>query len=153
MWKSVCKATLLAGSLDILAATLQAYFMSGTTPDIVLKYIASGAVGQGAFVGGWEMVLLGLLFHFTITFACALTFFLVYPKLKFLHHRIWFDAATIGLIGWSVTTMAVVPLSRITPSPLELLHTLLAIGILILCIGLPIAFLTIRHYGNPIERE
>ena len=43
------KATAVAGSLDICAAFIQAYLVKGSTPDIILKYIASGLFGKDAF--------------------------------------------------------------------------------------------------------
>jgi hypothetical protein len=60
MWKYIAGTALLAGTLDIAAAFLQAWRMSGTTPVRVLRFIASGVMGKSAFSGGPEMPVLQL---------------------------------------------------------------------------------------------
>ena len=101
MWKQICKAALIAGCLDITAACTQAWLAKSITPDIVLKYIASGVFGKDAFAGGTGYILFGLLVHFFIVFACTLVYFLVYPKLKLLHINILLSSLFIALIAWA----------------------------------------------------
>src|ERR1043166_6809794 len=81
--KTIAWVGLLAGSLDILSAFVQAYLVRGTKPVVVLQYIASAAVGKTAFSGGWEMPLLGLLFHFIIAYSFTALFFVIFPNVKF----------------------------------------------------------------------
>lgn len=148
MWKNITKTALLAGSLDITAACLQAWFMSGVTPEQVLRYIAGGAFGKTAYSGGLEMPLLGLIFHFFIAFACTACYFWVYPKWRLLGRRLWLDSLLIGLVAWIVTTQIIVPLSHIKASPIILEKALMAIGILVVCIGLPIAWGAKKFYQS-----
>ncbi|NJN34942.1 MAG: hypothetical protein HC817_12500 [Saprospiraceae bacterium] len=75
MLKIILKTALIAGSLDITAACLQAYLKTGATPDRILAYIASGVFGKKAFSGGFPMQIAGLLFHFIIALACAACYF------------------------------------------------------------------------------
>ncbi|MBK8505754.1 MAG: hypothetical protein IPL46_28290 [Saprospiraceae bacterium] len=56
MWKSIIHAGLIAGMLDITAATFQAYLMRGTTPGQILQFIASGVFGSLAYEGGMAMI-------------------------------------------------------------------------------------------------
>ena len=81
MWKQIFKATLWAGSLDILAAFLNSYLRNKTSPGIVLQYIASGVLGEEAFSGGYATMAIGLFFHFMIAFSCTALFFVLFPRL------------------------------------------------------------------------
>ncbi len=146
MWKQIFKTTLLAGSLDITAACIQAYATNGTTPDIILKYVASGLLGKDAFAGGYGTMVIGLLFHFIIAFACTLVFFLLYPKLKFLHRSVLLNSFFIALIAWAVTTQIIIPLSEIKPGVFNLKKVAIAVAILFVCIGLPVAIAAKKYY-------
>jgi hypothetical protein len=146
MWKSIFITTLIAGTLDIAAACINAYHSAKITPDIILKYIASGAFGKTAFTGGTGMMIYGLLFHYIIAFACTFTFFLLYPKLSFLKHSIFLNAFLLGIIAWFVTTIIIIPLSKIPTSPIKFSQALIAISILIICIGLPVAYAAKKYF-------
>jgi hypothetical protein len=147
MWKQIFKTTLVVGILDIIAAFLQAYLTNKVSPDIVLKYIASGVFGDEAFDGGFNMLLAGLLFHFTIAFACAIIFFLLYPKLKFLHHKIAFNSFLIAVAAWVITTQIIMQLSKVSPPTFTLAKVLTAIVILFVCVGFPIAYSAKKFFG------
>lgn len=148
MWKQIYKTTIIAGTLDILAAFVQAYITNKVSPGIVLKYIASGAFGDKAFVGSFDMIFAGLVFHFTIAFACTSIFFLLYPKLKFLHHKVLLNSIIIAIIAWITTTQVIMPLSKIDPPIFHLVKELRAITILIVCVGLPIAYSAKKFQEN-----
>jgi hypothetical protein len=148
MRRQIFKATAIAGALDITAACIQAYLVKGTAPDIVLKYIASGLFGKDAFTGGFGYVLAGLLIHFFITFACTVTYFSVYPKIKLLHYNILLSALFVALIAWTITTRIIIPLSRIQPAPFDFTKAGIAIAILFFCIGLPITLFAKDFYSG-----
>jgi uncharacterized membrane protein YagU involved in acid resistance len=148
MWKQILKTTFIAGSLDIIAACTQAWLVKGTTPQIVLKYIASAVFGKDAFAGGTGMILSGLLFHFIIAFACTLVYFMLYPKIKLLHINIFLSSLFIALIAWIVTTRLIIPLSKIKPAPFNLTKALTAIAILYVCIGLPVSVFAKRYFNK-----
>ena len=140
MWKSILATTLFAGTLDILAACLNAYLSVNITPDKVLKYIASGVFGNAAFSGGTSMVLFGILFHFVIAFACTAVFYWLYPKVPFFKFSLTVNAVLIAVVAWLVTTRLVIPMSHIAPPPFSLSKAVISIFILIVCIGIPIAY-------------
>ncbi|MEN9569443.1 MAG: hypothetical protein RL172_674 [Bacteroidota bacterium] len=146
MWKKIVNTALLCGSLDITAACMHAYLARGIKPGFILQYIASGVFGEAAYTGHTSMMLWGLFFHFIIAFACTAIFFIAYPRWGWLHHTgSWLNALMIALVAWIVTTRLIIPLSNIASAPFNLLNALLAIGILWVCIGLPIA-VSARHY-------
>ncbi len=144
--KQILKTTLLAGSLDITAAFIHAYISKGSTPDIILKFIASGAFGKEAFKGSYGIMLIGLLFHFIIALGCTLVFFLLYPKLKFLHYSVLLNSLLIAIVAWVVTTQIIIPLSEIKPGVFNIEKAFIAVGILFVCIGLPISLMAKKYY-------
>ena len=146
MIRPILYTTLIAGTMDITAACLQAYFKSGVTPDRILTYIASGVFGKSAATGGLAIQILGLLFHFIIAFACVACYFWIYPKWSFLHKNIWLNSALIAVTAWFVTTQIILPLSQIPPHPFNLVNVLQAIAILYVCIGLPIAYFARQYF-------
>jgi predicted neutral ceramidase superfamily lipid hydrolase len=147
MWKSIFLTTLIAGTCDIVAACTQAYIVAKILPLRILKYIASGVFGKSAYEGGIEMSLLGLVFHYMIAFACTAVFYWLYPKLSFLKFSLFLNTFTIGIVAWFVTTQMIIPISQITPAPFSISKVLMAISILIVCIGLPIAYRAKQFYG------
>ncbi|TGD58592.1 DUF1440 domain-containing protein [Flavobacterium humi] len=146
MWKSILQTTLFVGTLDILAACLNAYLSAHVTPGKVLQYIASGIFGDTAFSGGASMMLFGLLFHFVIAFACTAVFYWLYPKIPFFKFSLTVNAILIAVVAWLVTTRLVIPMSRITPPPFDFVRASVSVFILIVCIGIPIAYQSKRFY-------
>jgi hypothetical protein len=147
----ILMTTLIAGTLDIVAACLRAYVTSGITPNRILQYIASGVFGKAAYSGAYSMMALGLFFHYTIAFACVACLFWLYPKWSFLWHSIWLNALLIGVVAWFVTTQIVVRLSRISAAPLKLGDALIAMSILVVCIGVPTAYFAKRFFSQLME--
>ncbi len=148
MRKSILITTLLAGTLDILAACIHAYVVNGVTPTQVLTYIASGLLGKAAYSGGLEIQILGLVFHYLIALACTGCFYWIYPHWKFLHTNIVLNAFLICMVAWLVTTQVVVRFSLIGPQPIVIGRALIAISILFICIGLPIAWRTKGYFKS-----
>jgi len=125
MLKKILATTLLAGTLDISAAFMQAYMAKGILPEIVLQYIASGLLGKDAYTGGISVILLGLAVHYFIAFATTATYFLVYPTTRLLQKSIVLSSTIVALIAWLITTKVIVPLSKIQPAPFDPLKALL----------------------------
>ena len=148
MWKSIFITTFIAGTLDITAACVDAYLSTKITPDIVLRYVASGFFGKSAFAGGLGMMMVGLLFHFIIAFACTIIYFWLYPKMSFLKQNIALSSVLIGITAWFVTTIIIIPMSQITPNPFNFYKALIAVIILVVCIGFPIAYFAKRFFNS-----
>ena len=148
MWKHILKVVLLAGCLDIAAACIQAYLTGGVRPGTVMRYIASGWYGKQAFSGGTFYLFFGLLVHFFIVFAITTGYFLLFPKLRILQKNVLLSAILLAITAWVVTARIIVPLSNIETPPFSLSKALVALFILVCCIGLPIAYLTRRFYNR-----
>lgn len=148
MLKTIGWVGLLVGSLDILAACTNAYLARETSPVVVLKFIASGAFGKAAFTGGWQMPLLGLLFHFIIAYSFTTLFFLLYPFLKFMSKSIVTTAIVYGIFIFVVMNLVVLPLTKIPKSTFQLDKAVIATLILIVAIGLPLSIFARRFFQH-----
>lgn len=146
--KTIAWVGLLAGTLDILSACLQAYIARGITPETVLRFIASGAFGKPAFTGGWEMPLTGLLFHYIIAYSFTILFFLLYPSIKLMRKSIVLTAVVYGIFIFVVMNLLVLPLTKITRAPIQLGKAAIATCILIVAIGLPLSIFTRNFYRH-----
>jgi hypothetical protein len=147
MRKQILITTLIAGCMDITGACLHAFIARSITPDVVLKYIASGFFGKEAFNGGLGIMAIGLLVHFFIVFACTVSFFLLYPKLKFLRHSIIINSLLIALVAWAVTNLIIIPMSNINAAPVNYSRAIIAYAVLFICIGLPISITAKKFYS------
>ena len=146
--KTITWVGLLAGSLDISSAFVQAYLARGTSPVIVLQYIASAAVGKAAFAGGWEMPLLGLLFHFFIAYSFTALFFIIYPNIKFFSQNIMLTAIIYGIFIYIIMNMVVLRFTKLPSITFHLDKALMATAILIVAIGLPVSYFARKFYRD-----
>ena len=83
VYRAIGWAGLLAGSLDIAAAFVEAG-VEGRNPVSLLQGIAGGLLGMSSFRGGLPTAALGAFFHFLIATTAAAVFYLASRKLKFL---------------------------------------------------------------------
>jgi hypothetical protein len=144
--KTVLWVGLLVGSLDIVAACINAKISNDVSPIRVLQYVASGVFGKAAFSGGTMMAVYGLLFHFMIAYGCTIFFFWLYPRVKWLSKNSWITGMVYALFIWIVTTRIIVPLSNTPPATFRFDRASLAWGILVVAIGWPLAFFAKRFY-------
>lgn len=143
------RAGLLAGTLDILAAFTNTYVASGRGPDVVLKYIASRVWGSEAFSGGAVMMVYGLLFHYLIAFGWTSLYFVVYPQLRRLQRpRFILSGIIYGMMVWVMMNYVILPLSNVPPPVLSWGPAITGILIIIVAVGLPIAFFAERFYNK-----
>lgn len=144
--KAILVAGLLAGTLDILSAFINFYIVTGGNPVVVLHYIASAVFGKDAYAGGAGMALVGLLFHYTIAYGWTVLYFLAFPYLSFLAKNKYVSGILYGAFVWVCMNKIVVPLTLIKIGPFDVAKAALQMGILMVCIGLPIAILADRFY-------
>lgn len=145
----IIKAGLLVGTLDILAAFIY-YFIQTGRKDVfnVLKYVASGLFGKDAFSGGNQIVLAGLLLHYTIAFVFTLLLFSLFSKVKvFTKNKILLGTG-YGVFIWMVMNLIVVPLSSIGVRPFDTVNAVIEILILIVCIGIPLSIRANNFYAK-----
>lgn len=142
---------LYAGLLDGVAAVVVTYIRSGKGPAIVYQYIASALLGPTAFSGGIPMVILGIVLHMIIAFLWALIFFLlcnVFPPRRQAVAGCVIPGILYGMAVWVIMNLVVLPLSRVTQGPFTTTGVSIGMSVLILCIGIPIAWSAHRYYGR-----
>lgn len=147
--KSILLATLIAGTLDAVAAVI---ILGKCNYIRVFQFIASGAFGPAAFTGGKEMVWAGIGFHYFIT-ACFSGFYILlyqsFPILRRLHLT---GGLFYGVFVWLMMNLILLPRTHVSQAPITTRSVLLNIGILMLMIGVPIAYVTHRFF-SPDESE
>ncbi len=145
---SIALTGLVAGTLDMTAATLQYLSRGGTNPVRILIYIASGVFGPAAFEATSPLIpALGLFFHYLIAYSWTIAFFAAASALPALRGRPLLIGPLYGILVWFVMNRIVVPLSRVPPSRgFDPVQAAIACAILMVCIGTPIALGAARHY-------
>ncbi len=133
-------AGLFAGVCDLTAACIHAGFF-GATPVRVFHAVASGLIGrEAALAGGAPTAVLGVVLHFVIAFGAAGTYLGVSRLWRFLVDHPFVAGPLFGVAVYWFMQLVIIPLSAITPRPQLLSNRLIAIGIHIVCVGLPIAW-------------
>jgi hypothetical protein len=149
LWKIIAGATLFVGTLDISDAFIF-YGLRGVTPTRILQGIASGVLGRSAFGMGYRSALLGLFFHFFIAFSATTVFLLASRKLPLARHP-WLYGTLFGVALYIVMSYIVLPLSKIGLRPTPPLVPLInGVAALIVCIGIPLAFIARRYIPQQI---
>lgn len=143
---SIILAGLIAGTLDITAACIQFYSKTGKGPETIFRYIASAVIGKEAYTGGFGMILLGLFLHYLIAFIWTILFFLLYPGVRNFSRNVIVNGFLYGLIVWSLMNLVIVPMTKITTTPVDFVKAIPGILIIIVCIGLPISIIAERHF-------
>lgn len=146
LFKSILKATAVAGTLDIVTACTKYSIQTGNSPEGVLKFITSALIGPKAFEGGWEMSLAGLLLHFVVAFLFTCFYFLIYPRMPWMQRNRVPAIILYGIFAASVMKFLVLPLTQLTMRPFNLENFLVEALILVLCIALPVDYFARRHY-------
>ena len=140
---AVAKATLAAGTLDILSAFLFAG-IAGTGPVAVLNFVASGPFGDKALHGGgWALT--GTAVHYAIMACMAAIYATCARRAPALIRHPVIAGLAYGVMLWIVMYWIVRPL-RWPDMPLP--HTLYGIGNALfshcILVGLPIALIISR---------
>lgn len=140
--KTIFITGFIAGTLDGLAAAIMYYVQAGKDPLNVYRFIASGVLGMEAFNGGVPVAILGIVFHYIIAFGWTILFFVIARRVDILLKNWFVSGVLYGIFVWLLMNLVVVPLSLVPmkPGPREWPEILKGATILILCIGLPIAF-------------
>jgi hypothetical protein len=117
----------------------------------MLKAIAGGALGvERAVQGGVGTMALGLFFHYFISFAFTLVFFLLYPRIVLLRKNRYAVATGYAIFTWAIMNYIVLPLSRLPWRAPNLADKQLYIGWLIFTtiFALPIVLGASRYFGT-----
>lgn len=117
------------------------------TPFILIwQYIASGLLGDSAFVGGMATAWLGVFLHLIISFVIAAVFILAADRMSLLNRNVMVGSLLYGFGVFIVMNIIVTPLSAAPPLPAPTLPWLIeAILEHTLLVGLPLGMLVRRN--------
>jgi hypothetical protein len=141
-WLAIPVGGLVAGTLDIL----QACILFGWRIPLV---IAGGLIGEPAFHGGAGSYVLGLVLHYFIATTATGIYYGVSRKLTFLTQNWIVCGLFFGIAVELVMSLIVLPLSALQASgPYQRHDLLLGLGMHMLTVGLPVAFVVHRFSRN-----
>jgi uncharacterized membrane protein YagU involved in acid resistance len=148
VYRAIGWAGLLAGSLDLTAAFVEAG-LEGRGPVSLLQGIAGGLLGMSSFRGGLATAALGAFFHFLIATTAAAVFYLASRKLKFLVKHALPSGLLYGVAVYVFMYYIVLPISAYhtkiaLPNMAELLRD---VAVHMFMVGLPIS-LMVRKYSD-----
>ncbi|HEU0251473.1 MAG TPA: hypothetical protein VFR12_00490 [Pyrinomonadaceae bacterium] len=135
---------LIAGTLDILAAFLTAWWRAGIGPVRVLHFISSGILGNDAYAGGFKTAALGLALHFLIATGATVVFYLASRSLLFLVERPVITGLLYGVVVYLFMNFVVIPLSKVAQRPATVSGRVIGVLTIMFCVGLPIAIIVRR---------
>jgi hypothetical protein len=134
----------IAGLLDIVFAISFAAY-NGTPPVRLLQIVASGVLGKAAFDGGVPAAILGLAFHFVMSWLWAGAFVAMATIVPALTRRPVISGIAFGILVFLAMRLVVLPLSAFPyPVAFKPLATTLDLLSHTLLFGLPIAWGTRR---------
>jgi hypothetical protein len=144
--RPILLATLVAGTLDILAAVgLTLYY--GREPADMLRYVASGPFPP-ATEWGTGGAALGLATHFAIMAAMAAIYVAAAERLPSLRRRPLTWGVLYGLATYVVMNLIVVPLRFAAPLPPSTRAIVTQLFCHIVLVGIPIALIAARHFRH-----
>ncbi len=143
---TILYAWLLAGTLDITAASVYYPLANHFRLILLFQNIASGVFGDRAFAGGIPMALIGLMFHYLIALTWTIFFFLISPRIKIASRNRFVTGMIYGIFVWLVMNLIVLPLSNVEHSPLNIGRAVVATSFLMFCIGLPISMIVGSYF-------
>ncbi len=118
----------------------------GRNPERIFKYIASALLGADALTGGAGIVALGVLLHMCIAMGWTVVFFLAASRIASLYRNAIPVGIAYGLAVWVAMNLVVLPLSRVKQGPFAASQVAVGAGVLVVCIGLPIAIGARAHF-------
>jgi hypothetical protein len=136
--KTIIYTAIIAGCLDAIAAVV---FLAKMNFAGAWRFVASGMFGDEAFSGGNEMVIYGLLFHFSIALIWTIVYYLFLRKVDFFINNKIRGGLLYGVVVWYVMNLIVLPITNIPHSPFTVMGIIKGLIIIILCVGLPISLL------------
>ena len=154
-WKDVILTTLVAGTLDIIAAYIHVTLASGQFPAKMFYVIAGHAIGlKTALAGGPPVFVLGILIHYFISFSFSLFFFLVYPAVYKVLSNKYLIGLLYTLFAWLTMKFIVLPLTAMPPGPFVLnIQEVIGFLIFIVVFGMPISIMAHRYYKSGIAED
>ena len=138
--RAIIVGGLVAGALDLLFAVSFALYR-GAAPTRVFQAIASGVLGNDAFVGGAVVSVFGVACHFALSLLWAALFATIAWRIPAIARKPLLTGIGFGLIVFLAMRLIVLPLSAY-PKPVTFapLATVLDLLSHMLLFGVPIAW-------------
>jgi hypothetical protein len=151
--KAVLLTGLFVGTTDLVSAYITQWIKTGKFAEKMLNYIAGGALGlENSIPGGNLAALLGLFFHYFISFSFTLLFFLLLPRVKFLAFNKYLIGMLYAVFVDVVMALVILPLSRLPTGPFSVAHSYVNWIVLGVLFGVPIAYNAYKYYGLDQDR-
>jgi hypothetical protein len=141
---AILAAGAVVGVLDAIDAIVAFKVFTGFDPIPIYQFVASGLLGKQAFSGGLGSAGLGLAIHFLIAFSAASAYIVAAQKWKPLTQQWQAYSLAYGVLVYLVMNFAIIPLSKIEPSPFSLPLFLNGVFGHAILVGLPIGFIASR---------
>lgn len=137
--KTALIAGLAAGTADMSAAIIVYSLLLKLAPaQRIMQSVAAGALGPASYKGGWNTAITGLFLHFCIAMLFAFFYTFTFKAWHRLLPHALLAGLVYGVLVWCVMNLAVVPLATGKAYTFTLKYFLISIGIIILCVGMPI---------------
>ena len=141
--RPILLATLVAGTLDILAAVILS-LIYGRGPEAMLRFVASGPF-PGATDWGAAGYALGLAVHFAIMAVMVAVYVAAAARIAALREKPLLWGTLYGLATYVVMNLVVVPLRFDGAFPPSLRGLITQIFCHVVLVGIPTALIASRH--------
>jgi hypothetical protein len=154
-WKAVLLTTLVAGTLDIIAAHIHFTIISGKFPAKMFYIIAAHAIGlDRALKGGPTIFAFGVFIHYFISFSFTLFFFLVYPVVSKVLSNKYLNGLLYTVFVWLTMNFIVLPLTVLPPKPFVLnINQVIGFFVLMVVFGMPISLMIDKYYKSRLAGD
>lgn len=88
--------------IDLYLVITEPYVARGVTPQLVMQWDASNALGAAAYRGGWTTAILGTLMHFTVSIIWGTIFVSLALRVGWLTERPLLSGALLGVVAMAV---------------------------------------------------
>lgn len=137
---------LIIGTLDLVCAMVQT-LLAGRSITAMLQFIASGIFDRTIITGTFDLyAFAGVIFHYVIALIWTAVFFLIYPLIFIAIKRTLIIGILYGVFVWLMMNKVVLPLSHTPPLKPSLSGALIGISIIVVAVGLPLAYFARRFY-------
>ena len=113
LWKPIVVAALVAGTADLVYASIHIASYYQMAPQQIFQSIARGLLGSAAMQGGWGTASIGIALEFVMTLIMAKVYILAATRITDLRRYWWLLGPCYGIVLMVVMYTVVLPLSAI----------------------------------------
>jgi hypothetical protein len=113
LWKPIVVAALIAGTADLVYASIHIASYYHMAPQQIFQSIARGLLGSAAMQGGWGTASIGIALEFVMTLIMAKAYILAATRITDLRRYWWLLGPCYGIVVMVAMYTVVLPLSAI----------------------------------------